>query len=381
MVDTHKQVSAIPRKLDDVQSILKQIRDQQESAAEDHYSSLSEQFGIEAQNALRPLLEGLMKDFERGLERLSQQIQANQFLTAIELYRSLTPFSQARIVGITVQQVLNALQVDPLGMTTDLRTVLRAGQQLDVRGHRHTSEFLQNDRFKRWCSSVRPDILIVDIGMVDGVTTPKISPLSSACASIATTIIKAQPNAILLLFFCGLHAAPNDALRGPQGVMRTLIARLLVELDGRDLASLNFIDTSEYWQALQLLETRALCHAFTQLVRQWPLDSVVYCIIDGVGWCEHKEWPEDLQLVMNTLQDLVCDRRLPTIFKVLLSSSMRSQTVSKSWPLENRISIGVKAGPAREAFPPERYLLLSQSKAEFSQMRGDGNITDDDFYT
>lgn len=283
IVDTHRRVLPIPEKLDNVQSVLEEIKNRQQSAAETHYSALSKQFGIEAQNALRPLLEEITQNFERGLELLTRQIQIKQFLAAIELYRSLTPLPLASVVGITAQQLLHALHINPMGMTNDLQTVLQSRQQLGPRSYRQASLLLQNGQFKRWCSSIDPDIILVDTSPLDAVPASKMSPLSSACASIIAGIVKTQPNAIPLFFFCGLHTTPQDTLQGPQGMMRTLIARLLVELDGRHLVNLAFIDNSGYLQALEAHEVPSLCHAFMHLIRQWPLDTVVYCIVDGIG--------------------------------------------------------------------------------------------------
>lgn len=245
---------------------------------------------------------------------------------------------------------------------------------------------LQRDHFRRWYSSIDPDILVVETSPFEvlPVSTWRISPLSSSCASTIASIVRARPEAIPLFFCCGLHTAPQDTVQGPQGIMRTLIARLLFELDGQDLANLDFTDHRGYRQALAAHEIGTLCHAFTNLIRQWPLNTVIYCIIDGIGWCDRVKWSEDLNLIMNALHELapplVRDGRLQPIFKVLVSSPMRSRAVSDGFLPDNRIIVGAGISPIRE-FPPERYFLLEQTKAEFSQVGVDEDVKDNDYYT
>ncbi|KAJ4404366.1 hypothetical protein N0V82_010506 [Gnomoniopsis sp. IMI 355080] len=283
---------------------------------------------------------------------------------------------------MTVAQFLHALAIDPMGMTKDLQTVLRSREQLEV-DHgtsSQTSLLLQNDRFKLWCSSIDPTLLLVDASLVAGGCMPKISPLSSACASIVASIIKAQPDSIPLFYFCGLHNFPQDPLQGPRGLMRTLVAGLLVELDGRSLVNLDFTDTHSYRQALESYDTLSLCHAFRRLIHQWPVDTVVYCVIDGIGWCDRAGWSADLEQILDVLYELVHDRRLRPIFKVLISSPMRSQTISNVVRREDTIFLGAEASPAREEFLPERYILLNETKAEFLQLGESEDVKDDDYY-
>lgn len=385
IMDTQKLVSAFPEKLEKLekgfQSIWEEVKLQRQSTVETHYKELSEKFAIEAQNAMQPLLGGLLKEFERGVEYLARKIQEDRTLKAIELCRATTPLHLTGTVGMTVGQFLHTLAIDPMGMTNDLQTVLRSREQLDHGTSLQTSLLLQNGRFKFWCSSIDPTLLLVDASMVDGGCMSKISPLSSACASIVASIIKVQPNAIPLFYFCGLHTFPQSPLQGPLGLLRTLVAGLLVELDGRSLANLSFIDTQSYRQALESHEISSLCHAFKRLIQQWPTDTVVYCVIDGIGWCDRAEWSADLIQILNVLYELVCDRRLRPIFKVLISSPMRSQTVSSAIRREDTIILGMEASPAREEFLPERYILLNETKAEFQQLGESEGVKDDDFYT
>lgn len=90
---------------------------------------------------------------------------------------------------------------------------------------------------------------------------------------------------------------------------------------------------------------------------------------------------EDLNLIMNALHELVRDGRLRPIFKVLVSSPMRSRAVSNGFLPDNRIIVGAGISPIREEFPPERYFLLEQTKAEFSQVGVYEDVKDNDYYT
>lgn len=286
---------------------------------------------------------------------------------------------------MNVDHLFTALGVNPSDAAHDLRIILRTGQQFDNEEKLRASEVIEDERFKKLCYSAHPGILLIEGGIMHNISSSRASPLSAICASVVAGMIQ-QPDIIPLFFFCGLHTAPHDNLRGPNGIMRAMISRVLMELDSRRLANLGFIETRSYRQDLEAHEIAALCHTFKSLVRQFPLDTVIYCIIDGVGWCEQDGWAQDIELVTDTLHELVHEQRLRPIFKVLITSPMRSRYVSRAFSLKDRILIGASPALTARDFSIERYSLLSRKKAEYLEPDGDTSYImeeakDDDFYT
>lgn len=386
VVDTHRIVSASSERLDNIESLMKFVKSGQVSAVE-HHMAMSEQFSIDAQSAVRPLLLEVVSQFQRGFKAIKLEIQAKELrdLQNIALHRSLTP-SYTTVGVMNMEHLLTALNIDPSDGTHDLTITLRGGQQLDGKEKLRAGRVIEDERFKRLCYSAYPGILLIEGGSADNISSSRISTLSSVCASIIAGLTKAQPASIPLFFMCGLHTAPQDNLRGPKGIMRSILWQILLELADRRLANLGFIETRSYRQDLEAHEITALCHTFKQLIRQFPLDTVIYCILDGVGWCEQEQWAQDVQLVMDTLHELVHDQRLRPIFKVLVTSPMRCRYISRSFSMDDRIFVGANTPLAARDFTFERYSLLSQRKAKYLELDSRTNeipeeTKDDDFYT
>lgn len=55
-----------------------------------------------------------------------------------------------------------------------------------------------------------------------------VSPISYTSATLVQALRKSQPRAVILVFFCAKHVAKHDPLRGPQGMMRSLLAQLVL---------------------------------------------------------------------------------------------------------------------------------------------------------
>lgn len=385
VMDTRRIVSAFPQSFEKIENLLEDVKRGQSSAVE-QYMAMSEQFSIDAQTAVRPLLLELASEIKRGWKLLELQARENSDLRNLALYRSLTPLYPTTAGVMSVEHLLTALGTNPSDANHDLTIALRAGQQFHDEENLRASKVIDDERFKRLCYSNLPGILLIEGGIVDNISNSRISPLSAVCASIVAGMTQGRPDSITLFFMCGLHTSPHDNLRGPNGIMRAILSRVLIELAGRRLADLGFIETRSYRQDLEAQEITALCHTFKNLVKQFPLDTVIYCIIDGVGWCEQDGWGQDVQLVMDTLHELAHDQRLRPILKVLVTSPTRCRHVSRAISMEDRMLIGTSPAPAARDFTLERYALLSKKKAEYLELRGSTRYRseetkDDDFYT
>ena len=62
----------------------------------------------------------------------------------------------------------------------------------------------------------------------DRAQTGLVSPISYTSATLVQALRKSQPRAVVLAFFCGKHVAREDPLRGPQGMVRSFLAQLVL---------------------------------------------------------------------------------------------------------------------------------------------------------
>jgi hypothetical protein len=239
-----------------------------------------------------------------------------------EVQRSRTPIRYSAFLSLP--ELLKVLSVPHMKATEDLDYMLRQGKNFDVAAQGQARCLLQTEQFQGWFSSRNSDLLLVD-GNADSFGSSRISPMSFLCATLVLTLLNNRP-AISLNFFCGQHVASDDELKGPNGLIRSLIAQLL--LTGRTL-SLDFIDSRIYREDLESHTQVALCHTFQQLVKQLPVDTLVFCVIDGVSLYERTDWRGDLSFVVDRLSDLVKDERLQPTFKLLMTSPYASKYIHR----------------------------------------------------
>lgn len=365
IVDTHKMMQNVSQDVHRLEDLYEELRNGQQAVSLD-FQAMVEQSGIVAKNSLLPVLQDMIKSWQRHCDLLTQRIRGDQFLGMQQFYHALpVPALPSNTTAMmTAEQLFGALQVTPVDTTRDLQTVLRAGQQLDSMAQIRATEMMQDRRFDDWCYSNHRDILLVeDISMRDS-HSPRISPFSTVCASIIAGIITAQPDAVPLFSFCGLQSVPPQ---GPRLVVRTLLSRVLMELHGRSSVDLDFISNRTYRELLESHDMATLCDAFKHLMAQLPLDTAVYCVLDGIGFLEHPEWSEDLSCLINTLHELVCDEQLRPLLKVLVTNPMRCLMISRYFEANDIVRLGAEPRPTRGNFAPERYAMLKMIKAKAAE--------------
>ena len=276
-----------------------------------------------------------------------------------ELERSQTPLSVSTAL-ITLPRLFDVLAV-PLGSgVVDLEKALKYGESCDVVSQGQARWLLRTEQFLHWFTATRSGILLID-GNTNSTDSGRISAMSYLCTTLVASIIQTQEevDAVSLYFFCGLHIASNDELRGPNGMMRAILTDLLMELQQRKILSLDFVDNHDFREALECNDLRAICDAFLELVKQLPLDTPVYCIIDGLSLYEKMELLDDSYLVIDKLNELVSDQHLRPIFKVLLTSPHRSRFIRSKVSKEEHIFL--QSGIADNGIISERFLKANIS--------------------
>ncbi|KAK2841625.1 hypothetical protein FQN49_006068, partial [Arthroderma sp. PD_2] len=170
---------------------------------------------------------------------------------------------------------------DPVFIAADLGIILRASSNLGPTALGRASWLLNIDRFKSWAhvDALSSQLILVN-GHLSGLTVGKISPLSVFAATFAS--MPKPSHVIILAHYCGLHSSPRDNLAGPKGMLRSLIAQLLLtQRNDNVIATTTLDETLLHNIASDNLE--ALCVLFQFLISQTRPSLTVYCILDNIS--------------------------------------------------------------------------------------------------
>lgn len=341
-------VQPMPLKMELLQSSMDEFRDDiatRERAIINGISAMANRGALDAQNWMLGMLTELRLSFETKLNAVEQKqdrllLGAAQLLD-LESRRSRTPglLQPAQQPLLGPKELLTILAVPFEATSRDLEYVVRQGLHLNPSEQGQAQWLMKMDRFWTWFSSTDPDMIFADGGLMDPSQHQlRISSLSVVCATIAATIAQTSSDAIALHYFCAQHVSSNDTMSGPQGLMRCLTARLLVEMQGKygAVPNLDFLDAISI-QNLQHHDVGQLCDLFCSLLMQIKPNATVYCIIDGICWFERLEMLEDLFKVMQSICGMVDDPGRRVTLKVLLTSPFRSRHIAPGVPMHRRI--------------------------------------------
>ncbi len=414
-------------------------------------TSAVNQSGIDSQNTMHGLLTEAIRNFNEQLQHmyLHMQRREDRLLGAmqmleLELYRARTPspgpgypalgyspgsagpgLSPGRLLPaptgmpspqmaaaypvsmepalpravLSAPELLELLGVPPERMVSDLAAVVREGMHLDGSALIQVQSLLKMDRFWQWFSSDDADLLMVDGMLAESPTAGRISPLSALCATLIGSLVQARSVAgsgietIPLYFFCGMHISVGDGLAGPQGLMRCLLARLLLEAQaafaetarpgtGGILPLDGIVTDPAVVEALRHYDLAALCQVFRLLAARFPqragLVTRLYCVVDGFSWYERVEMLEGIYHVVQMLSLAVGEPSQPPqapgsgmggvsgalaplpqqpILKVLLTSPFPSRRVAPGLLPHQRLFLRPLL-VANDAMP-ERMLMAS----------------------
>jgi hypothetical protein len=239
---------------------------------------------------------------------------------------------------MSLPELLRILKVPHMTATQDLDHVLKQGNSFETQALGHGRWLMTTENFKNWLAGGQSDLLLVD-GHCDQAKTGKTSPMSVFCASLIASLVTLR-SGILLHFFCGQHVMPHDPLRGPHGLMRSLITQLLLDPETQE-PNLDFIDSQQIYDDLVQHRLSAFCYVFQQLVRQFPKGTIIYCIIDGISEYERRleGSKENLCFVVEELQQIVYSQSLGQTFKLMMTSANKSTEVIHQVTREQHVSL------------------------------------------
>ncbi|KAI0874490.1 hypothetical protein GGS24DRAFT_500786 [Hypoxylon argillaceum] len=199
------------------------------------------------------------------------------------------------------------------------------------------NSLLTHKQFLDWLSRSHQSLVLVDANIRES-ALERLSAVSVFSSTLVTCLMEAyQDTAVVVHFFCGLHASPNDAWYGPTGLVHSLILQLLMKLYTKDPQmktwSLDFINDREFLQNLEQHSLTDLCSALHGLLYEFTPDMYVYCIIDSISCFDISRLLKDLGTVMEGLRNIINDTKLVPVVKVLLTHPFESRRAIKDMPL------------------------------------------------
>lgn len=305
----------------------------------------------------------------------------------LKLSRQLEATPHHSQMLISQQQLLDIFAVDSGNAVHDMELAIRQSMALDPSSQGQAYALLRSREFNIWLKSGTSRVLLVN-GNSTSALTNRTSPISLICATLVQSLVDVQ-SVVCVQFFCGLHSSGNDSLSGPRGLMRSLISQLLL-IQNFDLG---FISSRSYRDQIHDCELGHLCGLFQTLVHQIPIDTVVFCVIDGISLYERLDWREETCYVVGKVREIAESPALNAIFKLLLTTPGRSRYIKEHispqdqlvLPLDTGNNMPVLTG-RRIAMQLRRPLVVQQSAPNLSHQhpfRGyqdsDSDTEDDDF--
>jgi hypothetical protein len=252
--------------------------------------------------------------------------------------------------GYTPEDLLTIIGVHHLQIINDASHVVRRGHTLDQADIARAAQMIMEPQVKELLGSPGAGIVAID-GHFDRTQMGKISPLSFICAmlsqalrqqsqqyaasfgsgspiSMSTQPEKGVSSDIILEYFCALHNADTDGLRGPQGLVRCLTTQLILAMVANewigpaDAVHLPHLRDGEE-ELLAQQNLGAVCRLFTALIHLVPRGVSIYCMVDGWSAYEREElWQADYDVVLNEFREAAGASNTGdgTNFKLLLTS-------------------------------------------------------------
>ena len=179
---------------------------------------------------------------------------------------------------------------------------------------------MNSPEFKNWLTAPESRFMLVN----GNAEHDRISPASFACGMLINSLAKSKC-LIKLSFFCGLHTDTRNKNTGAPQMLASLIGQLVKEHNELDLSFLNPSQLSE----LRECNVGLLCKLLKALLKQLPKEYIVLCVIDGISFYEERWLKQDARHAVWTLIDLLDDRNLTIVMKLMVTSAARSTWVSK----------------------------------------------------
>jgi hypothetical protein len=259
------------------------------------------------ENSLSQVLQMVLQLLNSNprLDRSTQDLKS----PALPIKRARSVPTLRRLRNEAEQSRLSLLKYEDTVIQSDIQRNLRCAYQLPKPVQDRIIAIIRHHKIRTWLGDVNSSVLFLN-GHYNSSKAMAQSPTSFICASLASAMLSNKnaskepclhpPVKILAIsFFCAEHLEPKDPYQGASGIVRTLIAQLLV--------SYNYFDTRLIKQLLKadVDHLKTLCAALVILIRELPKEVVLFCLIDAVTVHEESESRcKKVESVLETLTDI-----------------------------------------------------------------------------
>ena len=231
---------------------------------------------------------------------------------------------------------------------------IAGGEAVEVGATLIAQEILAQKTITNWFFNKDSDILFVE-GRFSSPPYARDTPLSIMSSRVVESFGD-RKHGVVLQFFCGLHNASADDMKGPCGMMRSLTSQLLQEFP----AGYSFPMTVHSKRVLEDLQMAALCDLFAKTFQRITADMVLFIVIDSICFFEKNEWVRDTERAIRELQHLIDEDNGSAaegrpLLKILVTSPYRSKSVRAKLPTQCQMLVSddgklLRAPP--DATPP-----------------------------
>lgn len=248
------------------------------------------------------------------------------------------------------------MNVDHLLILDDEQHLIGRGNSLDRDAISNAASMFRTTQVQQLLRSPESGVVLVN-GYSDRSQNSKISPITHVCATLTHALRRSNGANVVLGFFCGQHTTSKDDLMGPQGLMRSLVAFLALNLVQNECIS-NAAPIP--FPALQgdpeELSFQDICQLFYHLIELVPKQVTVYCVVDGISYYEREGWEGDYDLIMRCFSSIIANKT-NAAFKLLLTSPTKSNWLPNLIMPHQPVSLrNLKTRGSRGAVSAETYL-------------------------
>lgn len=207
--------------------------------------------------------------------------------------------------------------------TDDLVNILKQSPMFDSAAKPHAAVILGSEQFQRWITVCGSELIHVD-GHLDSSRFGKTSPISYFCAMLVQ-VFRDVAMDVTLHFFCGQHVAAVDDLKGPRGLISSLIKQLVLAIHQNQPNDPLNANLTSFGGCHKSIPTKDICQVFQHLLKQIPAHVTVFCFIDDITRLERDSWFEDYTSLMEMLNGAMYNQGIGAKLKVLMTSPTKSR--------------------------------------------------------
>lgn len=255
--------------------------------------------------------------------------------------------------GLNPAELLNILNISAEALNEEFRRLYRTCQSVEPADSQIAQGIFEGARFNEWFSADDSAALFIEGGPILADLGRFASLTLMSCLLIKS--LEGKEPAVSISHFCDRHTSSSDPIRGPQGLMRSLISQAVRSFDSQ--LNLSFASSHRYREQLKSHSIRTLCECFASIVKQLPPETVLFCIVDKIDCFDKPQWAEDCRFMMREIQDLLYEYEVGPVFKLLVTSPVRSRYIGGIFPPQCRLLLSAD-GFAGRYNPTEREMSM-----------------------